>query len=73
MIDQIRELGHKITALAITGAHLVEVIPAMKYMPECLAGWKKRILQWHRSSNEFLENLNADVAANLVSFEDRTP
>lgn len=52
---------------ATPGRYLVERIPAMKYLPTWLAGWKRKGLEWHKKETQMLEQLFSDALKRTVS------
>lgn len=52
---------------AAPGRYMVELIPAMKYLPTWLAGWKRKGLEWHKKETQMLEQLFSDALKRTVS------
>lgn len=48
MVAYSTEFIHRMSCVAAPGAFLVEVFPAMRYLPEWLAPWKKWVNDGHR-------------------------
>ena len=47
----------KLAASVVPGAHLVDIIPALNYLPESMAKWKREGMRWHEEESERIEAL----------------
>lgn len=53
----------------IPGSHLIDVIPALEYIPYALSPWKRKGRRWYEIDTVFFMGLVKDVEDKLV----RTP
>ncbi|KAF8904740.1 cytochrome P450 [Gymnopilus junonius] len=60
-IENIHAHVSRLTESAAPGAHLVEIIPVLKYAPLWMAEWKREGMEWHQRETEIFEGLIKDV------------
>lgn len=51
----------RIAAAVVPGAYLVELFPALNYLPVWLAKWKREGLEWHEQETRMFQAFNAKV------------
>lgn len=61
LIAQIREFAQKVADAVVPGTFLVELMPAMLYLPAWMARWKREGLAWYRQHTDMLESLSTDT------------
>lgn len=62
IVQRIFSVTNRITRAALPGAYLVELIPALNYLPEWMTPWKKDALSWYKRETAMFENFNDEVA-----------
>lgn len=65
-VEHIRNIVNHVASAAVPGAFLVEVIPLMRYIPSCLARWKREGLVWHEKTAALFANYYQDAGKQFV-------
>ena len=66
-IQHISGFAHRIAEAGLPGAFLVDVFPAMKYLPAWMAKWKREGIRWHDEMTKILSDFA--TRQNLVSLK----
>jgi len=61
IIERIHAHLARITAAAVPGAYMVEIVPALDYLPEWMTKWKREGREWYRRDTEMFEGLVRDA------------
>lgn len=66
-VTRVNEFIDRASEAFAPGRYLVEFFTWMKYLPVCIAPWKRNILEWHTSDSEFFMKLFDDAQKRVVS------
>ncbi|KAF8909745.1 cytochrome P450 [Gymnopilus junonius] len=66
LVEEIHAMGAKITEGVVPGAYLVDIIPALEYLPPWAAKWKREGIKWHQHIMKVLEGFNAEVETKML-------
>ncbi|THU86529.1 cytochrome P450 [Dendrothele bispora CBS 962.96] len=69
LVVRINDLMHRLVRATLPGAFLVDIFPAMKYLPEFIAPWKKEGLEWHRKDTKMFQEFMDSVRGRMKSGE----
>ena len=66
VVERISRHVERISEAAIPGRYLVDIFPAMKYLPAWMAKWKREGLEWHERESEMFAGFTRSVSDRLV-------
>ncbi|RPD67493.1 cytochrome P450 [Lentinus tigrinus ALCF2SS1-7] len=72
VIQRIHAHTARIASAVVPGRFLVDIIPAMKYLPTRIAKWKREGLDWHERETEMFEQFNQGVSDRVAKGESPT-
>ena len=61
------DFSARVTNAVIPGNFFVDFFPLMKFLPTCVAKWKREGLAWNNTQSKFFEDCAAGVADKMVS------
>ncbi|PPQ68804.1 hypothetical protein CVT26_001719 [Gymnopilus dilepis] len=67
LLKRIHNLAERVTEGVTPGTYLVDLIPALNYLPPWAAKWKRDGLLWHQQTTEMLEGFIRDVEQRMVT------
>jgi hypothetical protein len=67
LVEHIHNHGDVLARAALPGAHLVDLIPIMKYLPTWIAPWKRRGQESYSRETALFESFITDIAAEMVN------
>ncbi|THH10179.1 hypothetical protein EW146_g8452 [Bondarzewia mesenterica] len=70
-VTWINDMVARLTRAAYPGAHFVEFIPAMMYIPSRFAKWKREAEEWYARDCDKFESLFEGVRARLAKGDER--
>jgi hypothetical protein len=67
LIEHLDKHVARLVGATIGPALILDLIPALKYIPGWMAKWKRESIAWHEQETRIFEGLVTDVANKMVS------